>query len=77
MNEILAECDGKYYQEGVAVKLLSTCEHVPAKTLILSGTPEGVMFRLATLWNPRFYLQAGDTVTSQATFLGVTQNSIE
>ena len=48
----------------------------PGGTLVLTGTPEGVLFRLGTLWNPAAYLQEGDVVTSFGTYLGYMRNEI-
>jgi 2-keto-4-pentenoate hydratase/2-oxohepta-3-ene-1,7-dioic acid hydratase in catechol pathway len=49
---------------------------IPARTLILSGTPEGVIFRPVNVWWPAPYLDAGDEVVSRATYLGVLRNTI-
>ncbi len=55
---------------------LGDCERTPAGTLLLTGTPEGVMFHPTTIWNPAAYLREGDVVTSFGTYLGFTRNTI-
>jgi len=77
MSKSLEKCDANYLNGEGVVKLLDNCERIPAKTLFLTGTPEGVMFSPLTLWNSGFYLKAGDLVTSQASYLGVMRNVID
>lgn len=77
MQNALDDCGSVYTREGEEIKILSSCEKIPAKTLFLTGTPEGVMFHLATMWNSAFYLQSGDVVSAHATYLGVTRNVIQ
>jgi 2-keto-4-pentenoate hydratase/2-oxohepta-3-ene-1,7-dioic acid hydratase in catechol pathway len=77
MKNTLDDCNSVYMRESEEVKILSSCKKIPAKTLLLTGTPEGVMFHLATMWNAAFYLQSGDVVSAHATYLGVTRNVIQ
>lgn len=49
---------------------------IPARTLILSGTPEGVTFRPINVWWPLPYLDPGDEVISRATYLGILRNTV-
>jgi hypothetical protein len=49
---------------------------IPARTLILSGTPEGVIFRPINVWWPFPYLDPGDAVISRATYLGILRNTV-
>jgi len=46
-------------------------------TLILTGTAAGVMFRPSNLWNQGFYLQPGDVVWTEASYLGHLENRIQ
>ncbi len=75
LDHALADCDSPY-TAGEEVFYLTGCEHIPAGTLVLTGTPEGVLFNLATLWNPWIYLREGDVVTSFGTYLGYMRNEI-
>ena len=71
----LADCQSPY-RAGADILNIADCEHIPAGTLILTGTPEGVLFKLATLWNPWAYLRPGDVVTSFGSYLGYMRNEI-
>lgn len=75
-NKALNGCKMNYYRAKETLNLTS-CAAVPAKTLILTGTPEGVGFHLANLWSAAFYLNPGDEVVGVATYLGVTRNLVE
>ncbi len=50
--------------------------HIPAGTLMLTGTAAGVLFKPANIWNQGFYLQVGDVVRTEATYLGHLENEI-
>jgi len=76
LAEILLQCQTPYYRGAQQLTMLSSCDTIPNRTLILTGTPEGVIFNIATLWNPFAYLRPGDVVTSTATYLGFTRNRI-
>ena len=52
-------------------------ENIPKGTLILTGTAAGVLFKPANIWNQAFYLQAGDVVRTEATYLGHLENTVE
>jgi 2-keto-4-pentenoate hydratase/2-oxohepta-3-ene-1,7-dioic acid hydratase in catechol pathway len=71
----LADCESPY-QAGEEIIHIADCERIPAGSLLLTGTPEGVMFKLGTLWNPWAYLRKGDVVTSFGTYLGFMRNEI-
>lgn len=75
LDKALADCAPDYVAGEEKISL-TDCESIPAGTLLLTGTSAGVMFRLATLWNPWAYLKAGDVVTSFGTFLGMTRDEI-
>ncbi len=76
MEHTLRDCESVYKRLDEELGILDNCEKIPAKTLFLTGTPEGVMFHLGTIWNPAFYLRSGDVITASATYLGVTKNSV-
>lgn len=71
----LADCESPY-EAGAEIIHIADCERIPAGTLLLTGTPAGVMFKLGTLWNPWAYLREGDVVTSFGTYLGYMRNDI-
>ncbi len=75
IERALASCNADY-EFGDATLKLTPCQHIPARTVLLTGTPEGVMFHLATLVNPFAYLREGDEVVSVSTHLGVLQNTV-
>lgn len=76
MNKALADCREPYQKRQETLTLIDGCSKIPAKTIVLTGTPEGVMFHMGTLWNSAFYLQKGDVVTAYSRYLGVTRNTI-
>lgn len=76
LARVLADCRSPY-SLGKETIYLVDCDGIVAGTLILTGTPEGVMFHIATLWNPWAYLREGDVVTSFGTYLGFTRNVID
>jgi len=55
---------------------LTDCAGIPPRTLILTGTPGGVMFHPLNLWSASAYLGSGDEVVTAATHLGVLRNRI-
>lgn len=71
----LADCRTPYELQSETV-FIADCDEIVAGTLLLTGTPAGVLFQLATLWNPWAYLRPGDVVTSFGTYLGYTRNKI-
>jgi 2-keto-4-pentenoate hydratase/2-oxohepta-3-ene-1,7-dioic acid hydratase in catechol pathway len=68
--------DVAYHHAGTTRSLLPAPEGIPARTLVLSGTPGGVIFQLTTLWRGSLYLQPGDEVIARATGLGVLRNRV-
>ncbi len=69
-------CEQVYESEAGEVKL-TDCEGIAGGTLLLTGTPEGVMFSPATIWSPWAYLRPGDEVVLRAKWLGALVNRIE
>lgn len=69
-------CEQVYESEAGEVKL-TDCEGIAGGTLLLTGTPEGVMFSPATIWSPWAYLRPGDEVVLRAKWLGALINRIE
>ncbi|MDX1733314.1 MAG: fumarylacetoacetate hydrolase family protein [Halioglobus sp.] len=64
------------FDSGGQSKRLTGCDRIAAGTLLLTGTPDGVMFKPAHIWAPWAYLRAGDRVTSYGSYLGMLVNEI-
>lgn len=77
LTEALNACEEPYFLGKDTLNLLPDCQSIPARTLLLTGTPEGILFRLPTIWNPMAYLQSGDQVISRADYLGFTHNTVQ
>lgn len=75
LSRAISDCREPYAMGSETVYLWD-CERIPAGTLVLTGTPEGVLFHPTTLWNPAAYLREGDVVTSFGTYLGFMRNVI-
>jgi len=65
------------FHKGIETVSLLPHGHIPKTTLILTGTAAGVIFKPANIWNQGFYLQPGDVVITEATYLGHLENTIE
>ncbi|MBL4800062.1 MAG: fumarylacetoacetate hydrolase family protein [Oleispira sp.] len=77
LNHTLDDCQSIYQGVKANYVINDNCQSIAAGTLILTGTPKGVMFNLITMWNPYFYLQPGDKISSYATYLGKTLNRVK
>ena len=55
---------------------LTGCDRIPAGTVVLTGTPAGVMFNVATIWAPWAYLRPGQRILSYGTYLGSLDNIV-
>jgi 2-keto-4-pentenoate hydratase/2-oxohepta-3-ene-1,7-dioic acid hydratase in catechol pathway len=71
----LESCDAAYERRAGTVEL-TDCAGIPARTLLLTGTPAGVMFHPLTLWSPGAYLVPGDEVVTRSPRLGLLRNRI-
>lgn len=71
----LEGCDAAYARDAGPVPL-TDCAGIPPRTLLLTGTPAGVMFHPLTLWSAGAYLEQGDEVITLATHLGMLRNRI-
>lgn len=76
LRESLARADGPYDSAQGPVPLLSQPGVIARGTLILSGTPSGVIFRPLNLIAPWVYLQPGDVVITHSPALGTLRNRI-
>ncbi len=75
MSRTLADCESAYLLNGDVLRI-SDCDYIPARTIVLTGTPEGVLFKATTLLNPLAYLSDGDVVVSTGKYLGHMRNEI-
>jgi fumarylacetoacetate (FAA) hydrolase family protein len=64
------------YSKGTQQITLLPQNEIPESTLLLTGTGAGVLFKPANIWRQGFYLQVGDTVRTEATFLGHLSNQV-
>ena len=55
---------------------IADCERIPSRTLLLTGTPEGVLFHFLNIWSPWSYLRGGDEVVSYGSHLGMLRNVV-
>ena len=76
LDKALTDCKLPYFNAGEQTVVTPSCEKISARTLLLTGTPSGVMFNISTLWNPLSYLRQGDQVVSSGTHLGFMRNTI-
>lgn len=80
VNDIVAQSFATIdlpFEKGNTIVTLMPEGKIPAGTLILTGTGAGVIFKPANIWNQRFYLQPGDVVRTEASFLGFLRNVIK
>jgi hypothetical protein len=75
VSRALEACDVEYQHRSGPVPL-TDCEGIAPRTLVLTGTPGGVLFDVVTLWSPSAYLEAGDEVVTTATHLGILRNRV-
>ena len=75
LDNALADCETPYYNDNEVISI-SDCQSIPSRTILLTGTPEGVLFKVATILNPLSYLAVGDTVVSYGKYLGFMKNNI-
>lgn len=75
LTRALEACDTVYHREEGTLGL-ADCAGIPPRTLVLTGTPAGVLFHPVTLWSAGAYLGSGDEVVTTATHLGVLRNRV-
>ncbi len=64
------------YRRGSEGVSLIPDEGVPTGSLILTGTAGGVVFKPLNIWWQPAYLESGDVVRTEASYLGVLQNTV-
>lgn len=75
LRRALADCE-KTYLRGQREISLAPCAGVPAKSMVLTGTPAGVIFKPLNVLVPGYYLKPGDEVVSTASNLGAMHNAV-
>jgi 2-keto-4-pentenoate hydratase/2-oxohepta-3-ene-1,7-dioic acid hydratase in catechol pathway len=68
---------GTTYQLGGGDYAWPPCGQFDAGTLVLTGTPAGVIFKPLNLWLGSLYLKPGDEVTVSSPGLGLLRNRVE
>lgn len=76
LRESFAGADGPYDSTQGTVPLLTQPDVIARGTLILSGTPAGVIFKPLNLVAPWVYLAPGDVVITHSPALGTLRNRI-
>jgi 2-keto-4-pentenoate hydratase/2-oxohepta-3-ene-1,7-dioic acid hydratase in catechol pathway len=76
LSRAFAQRARDFRYRGGTVRLLADDGSLAARSLLLSGTPEGVIFRATNLWRGSLYLQPGDEVIAQVRWLGALRNRI-
>ena len=74
-SRALDACNTDYRSKTAGVRLTS-CDGIEAGTLLLTGTPEGVLFHVANIWASAAYLGEGDEVITYGSHLGALRNAI-
>lgn len=64
------------YRKGSASVNLMPAEGVPTGSLILTGTAGGVVFKPLNIWWQPAYLKTGALVRTEASYLGVLENTV-
>jgi 2-keto-4-pentenoate hydratase/2-oxohepta-3-ene-1,7-dioic acid hydratase in catechol pathway len=65
-----------YRHAGGTRSILPRPDGIPARALVLSGTPGGVIFAPSNVWRGGLYLQPGDEVVARADGLGALRNRV-
>jgi len=76
IRQIHVRSDWAFYSDSGTVSLLPAGKTIRAGTIILSGTPAGVIFRPLNIWNKNLYLSPGDNVVVRAERMGIMRNAI-
>lgn len=72
--EVFKRDQRDFHYQGKLQPLLTNSSVIPERTLILTGTPAGVVFRSYNFWLPFLFIRPGDTLHLSGTFLGRIEN---
>lgn len=64
------------YRRGPSTVDLIPAAGITSRTMIMTGTAGGVVFKPMNIWRQGVYLQAGDVVRTEASYLGVLENAV-
>jgi 2-keto-4-pentenoate hydratase/2-oxohepta-3-ene-1,7-dioic acid hydratase in catechol pathway len=76
IRQIFLHSNREFLSDRGSIPLLPDTGNIAAGTIILSGTPAGVIFRPVNIWNGRLYLAEGDEVAIRSDRMGVLRNTI-
>ena len=76
LERSFAERERAYHHAGGVRSILPAADGIPARTLVLSGTPGGVIFAPSNVWRGSLYLKPGDEVVARANGLGALQSRV-
>ena len=75
VRQAVRDRSNEYRRGASTVDLIPTTGITP-RTLILTGTAGGVIFKPMNVWRQGIYLQRGDVVRTEASYLGTLQNKV-
>lgn len=76
VRQIFLHSNWDFHSARGSISLLPDTGGIRAGTIVLSGTPAGVIFRPVNIWNGRLYLAEGDEVVMRSERMGVLHNTI-
>ncbi|WP_028973675.1 fumarylacetoacetate hydrolase family protein [Spirochaeta cellobiosiphila] len=76
IEEVFLRGNWKFEKENEYWYLLKNKNLIPSGTILLTGTPEGVIFKKTNMWNPFVFLRPGDDIHIIADGLGQINNKI-
>lgn len=76
VDEIFNRSDWGFEAGDEEWRLMAREDLIPAGTIILSGTPQGVIFKKANMWNRSVFLRDGDNVLMTGEGFGFISNKI-
>lgn len=76
VEEIFNRSDWVFNAGNEEWHLMAHKNRIPTGTIILSGTPQGVIFKKANMWNRSVFLKEGDQILMQGDGFGFITNSI-
>lgn len=76
IRQIFLLSNREFLSDRGSIPLLPDTGIIAAGTIVLSGTPAGVIFRSVNIWNGRLYLAEEDEVAMRSDRMGVLRNTI-
>lgn len=75
-RQIFLRSGWDFFSDRGKIPLLPESGNISAGSIVLSGTPAGVIFRPVNIWNRSLYLAGGDEVVIRSERMGVLRNTI-